>query len=353
MLKSFQCRFLHYKGLGLLNAIMYTLAMHVQSYPSSYNDPAWENIFLSLDDAEVGKACQAWFEQWCDVKDLFPQGSKPFFECMPALHALSNRTTANIDAFLNNLDDEELSQKPGYIWARSLLTAAVAAYGWEGFAMRCWTDARAYAGFMQHIEREGLFAHVDDLAFHPHAGKALKGALDLYAADIAYPWIGAACIRWALFGKNTMVEELPQSVQWLKNLYYQRHTKDYWSARDVLETDMDFGAHAPVIKVLLQSPDVWRHMYLQEGKHSKQGFDTSWLWIHWAKSVGFERPQALALWEDQDMLGLCNCILQGSATDLAMMRLGTPYECLLTQALHEGKNLEGPLPLPDLLDPSP
>lgn len=272
---------------------------------------------------------------------------------MPALHALSNRVTANIDAFIDKLEDEELQQKPGYIWSRSILTACVAAYGWEGFAMRCWTDARAYAGFMQYIEREGLVEHVDDLAFHPHAGKALKGALDLYGADIAYPWIGAACIRWALFGKDTTVEDLPQSVQWLKNLYAQRHTKDYWSERDVLGTDMDFGTFAPVITVLLQSPDVWRHMYLQEGKNSEHGFKTSWLWIHWAKSVGFDRPQAMELWEEQDMLGLCNCILEGDATDLSMMRLGSQHEYLLTQALHKGQHLEQPLPLPDLVAPSP
>lgn len=267
---------------------------------------------------------------------------------MPALHALSNRTTANMDAFIDKLEDEELSQKPGYIWSRSILTAAVAAYGWEGFAIRCWTDPRGYAGFMQYIEREGLFAHVDDLAFHPHAGTALKKALDAYGEDLAYPWIGAACIRWAIFGKDTSVEDLPHSVQWLKTLYSTRQDGKYWGKRDVLGTDIDFGALAPVITVLLQSPNVWRHMYLQEGKHSEQGVETSWLWIHWAQSVGFECPQAMALWEEQDMLGLCNCILQGNAADLAMMRLGSQYDCLLTQALHKGQHLEGALPLPDL-----
>lgn len=337
-------------GLGPDIKRRYTMQMHTEGYPASYNEPGWENVFLSSDDAQVDAACQAWFKQWCALDVVYSEKNTIFFECMPAMHALSNRVEANLDGFIALIDDDndELRKQSGYLQARSMFTSAITATGWEGFAMRCWTDPKAYAGFMQYIEREGLYAYVNDLAYCQHAGGKLKEALDLYNDQIAYPWIGAACIRWAMFGRNTTVAELPNSVQWLKEKYQHLQSKNYWDFRTLYNEHVDFGSHAPVIKILLQSPDVWRHMLLQEDRHE---FDprshVASLWIHWAESVGHECTREKALFEEGDVLAFFNAVFQEDAADLELMRLGGPRDYLMTQCLRGHTHLNETLPLPD------
>lgn len=322
--------------------------MHVQTYPTSYNDPAWEGIFLASDDAQVDAACQAWFKQWCSLTTVFDEEHKIFFECMPALHALSNRVEASLDGFIELLDRDELSEQPGYLKARSIFTGAITATGWEGFAMRCWTDPRGYAGFIQYIEREGLYAYVNDLAYNQHAGGKLTEALNLYGEHIAYPWVGAACIRWAMFGRKTEKDELPKSVQWLKDKYSHAQEKTYWPISGLFVEKVDFGAEAPVVKVLLQSPDIWRHMILQEDRHK---FDphsyVSALWLHWAESVGYECTKEKAFLQEGQFLEFFNSIFGGDATDLQLMELGGPREYVLQQCLRNHTQHTESLALPD------
>lgn len=331
--------------------------MHIESFPPSHNHPDWEHVFVSIDDAEVGAACQAWFEQWCKLDDLQSDPAKHYHDCLPALHALSNRTSADLWVFLERFDDPEdpLHKELGYIWARGVFTAAVAAVGWEGFAMRCATDSKGYAGYMQFIEREGLYGHIDDLVDNPHVGRKLTEALDLYGEHIAYPWIGAACIRWAIFGENTSIEDLPHGVQWLKALYAPRQVVQYWGPREVLSEPVDFGAHADVIKILLQSSDVWTHMLLQEGRFSQSQDHTSIrLWLQWAESVGHECSEAREFFDDGKYLEMTNCILQGDATDLAMMELMDSHSYLMQRALRHHEKTHASLALPDdLASPSP
>ena len=316
--------------------------MHIQSYPLSYNNPDWERVFLSIEDTQVDAACQAWFEQWCAVPDLYIDNEKRFFECLPALHALSNRNTAPLDGFLERFDnaDDILHKEVGYVQARVLFTATIAAVGWEGFAIRCATDPRGYAGYMQHIEKNSLYAHIDDLANQPHAGKKLKEALDLYGADLRYPWIGAACISWAVFGKNTSIEDLPLSVQWIKTRYTKRQETPHWGTREMLGEPVDFAENADVIKALLQSPELWNHMLLQAdawGDSKKM----LWLWLHWAESIGYNCKKEQQLFENREYQALSNCVLKGDNTELELMRLMEPRAYLLQKAQsHHNKALE-------------
>lgn len=309
--------------------------MHIQSYPLSHNHPDWEQVFLSLDDAEVDDACQAWFDQWCEVETLQSEAAKHYRNCLPALHAFSNRTNVNLDGFIARLEADDKSDKPlnvGYIWARGVFTAAMTGVGWDGIAMRCATDPRAYAGYLHYIEREGLYRFIDDLAANPHVGDKLKEALDLHGHEIAYPWVGAACIRWAIFGENTKIEELPSSVQWLKALYAPRQQVDYWGPREVLGEPIDFGPHADIITILLQSPDLWAHMLLQEGSYDRE-HTTVRLWLQWARSVGYECSQAQLLFDDCQYVELTNCILGGDATELSLMQLGDVRNYLTQKVL--------------------
>lgn len=308
--------------------------MYNPSYPTRHDNPNWEQLFLSLDDADVGSACTVWFEQWCQVDNLWEEYRQHYAACMPALHALSNRTAANIDILMKRFDDEDdaLRQKMGYTWARSLLTSAIAGVGWDGFAMRCWTDPLAYAGYMQHIENQGGYDIVDDLADYPHAGKKLKEALALYGQHLPYPWIGAACIRWAIFGHNTIVEDLPTSVQWLKMAYSTRQTNENWGLREIVSQPMVFSsAQADVIKALLQSPDLWNHMLLQEASCFQQR-STLDLWLHWAISVGHECSKETELYDNRDYAALVNCLIQGDAVELEIMRLTGLKDYLLQKA---------------------
>ena len=322
--------------------------MHVQSLPSSYNNPEWEQVFVSIDDADVGVACQAWFAQLCQIEAFSQNYKKHYFECMPALHALSNRLTANIDALMDQFDDDDdpLCQKFGYLSARGMITCALIGAGWQGMAMRCWTDPKAYAGYLQYVEREGLYSHIDDLSDSPYAGAKLKEALDLYANDLGFPWIGAACIRWALFGKDTDIADLPLSVQWLKSLYGERQRKDYWTPREVLFDPVDFGQHANVIRVLLESPDLWTHLFLQEGFYM-QDQETIRLWLHWAKSVGHECTQEQEWYDNGDYLAFTNRLLHGDGTELEVMQLLDLRGYLLQKALRHHDKTEATLDLPN------
>lgn len=311
--------------------------MHIFAYPQSYNDPNWEHVFVSFEDARINDACLAWFAQWCEQKNLYNNEPKPFFECMPALHALSNRTTANLEGFLTAFDeekeeDDELRSKPGYLCARGIFTSALTGMGWEGFAMRCWTDPQGYAGYMQFIEQQGMYELVDDLVDSPHAGGKLKEALSLYGENLGYPWIGAACIRWAIFGKNTNIEDVPHSVQWLKTLYAPRQDAGRAGTREVLGKPMNFSEFAPIVNILLQSPDVWMHMFLQEG-YSMQKQQTYQLWLHLAESIGYECIKERELFEKRQYLEFCNSILQGDASDLEMMHLAGLRDYLSKRAV--------------------
>ena len=325
--------------------------MHISIYPQDYNDPNWEHVFLSFEDSRINDACLAWFIQWCEQKNLYNDEPKPFFECMPALHALSNRTTAKLDNFLTAFDekkeeDDKLRSKPGYTCARGIFTSVLTGMGWEGFAMRCWTDPQGYAGYMQFIEKQGMYELVDDLVDCPHAGGKLKEALSLYGEHLRYPWIGAACIRWAIFGKKTNIEDVPHSVQWLKTLYAPRQEA---GTQEVLGKPMTFGEFAPVVKLLLQSPDVWIHMFLQEGS-MRQDRQTCCLWLHWAESIGHESTKNLELFEQCQYLELCNSILQGGESDLEMMRLAGLRSYLSTMAVRNHSTNREIFELPTEMD---
>ena len=285
---------------------------------------------MSLEDAQVDAACQAWFEQWCKADNLYINEEKHYLECLPALHALSNRTTAKLNTLLEQFDDPEdpLRKEVGYTSARTMFSAAVAAIGWQGFAIRCATDPRGYAGYMQYIEQRGMYAYIDDLADHPHAGQKLKEALDIYGPDLSYPWIGAACIRWAMFGKNTKLEEVPEGVQWIKARYTALQGKNFWGTREVVGEPVNFAEYADVIKILLQSPELWAHMLLQEGEFAREQ-STLRLWVHWAESVGNDCERERQLCDERKFLELSNCILQGDETELELMRLMEPRDYLL------------------------
>ena len=327
--------------------------MYISTYPQDYNDPNWEHVFLSFEDSRINDACLAWFIQWCEQKNLYNDEPKPFFECMPALHALSNRTTANLDNFLTAFDekkeeDDELRSKPGYMCARRIFTSALTGMGWEGFAMRCWTDPRGYAGYMQFIEQQGMYELVDDLVDSPHAGGKLKEALTLYGDHLGYPWIAAACIRWAIFGKNTSVEDVPHSIQWLKKLYAPRQGAGRVSTREVLEKSILLGGFKPIVKMLLELPDVWMHMFLQECSMTRNG-QTYQLWLHWAESIGRECTKERELLEKRQYLKLCNSILQGDAFELEMMHLAGLPDYLNKRALRNHSKNKEIFELPDAM----
>lgn len=268
---------------------------------------------------------------------------------MPALHALSNRVTADLSGLIDLIDSNDLRNKPGYLCSRNLFTASIAGFGWEGFAMRCWTDPKGYAGYMQYIENEGLYSMTNDLSRYPHAGGKLKEALDLYGHILPYPWIGAACIRWAVFGKNTTVDDVPENVRWLKQLYAPRQVLDHWGSREVFGEPLDFGEFAPVVDILLQSPDVWLHMWLQEGPVNQSG-QTMRLWLHWAESIGHECSKERELFDNRKNLMCLNSILQGDNADLEMMLLGDAREYAFQKALSKHKKTTQTLELPAGID---
>ena len=204
--------------------------------------------------------------------------------------------------------------------------------------MRCWTDPKGYAGFMQFIENEGLYQNITDLADQPHAGGKLKEALDVYASDLAYPWIDAACIRWAVFGKNTTVDDVPFGVKWLKAFYVPRQKQPYWGVDDLFKEPLPLNAFSLEIKNLLQMTDIWVHMLLQERVRHKSS--TMMLWLHLAESVDF-KSEARQLWNDHRIGECLNCILNGDGAELEMMNLvGTRRYLLGKASQHQTRELD-------------
>ena len=308
----------------------YNRGMHTAQYPPRHNDPQWEYIFLSWGDARIDMACQVWFAQWCKL-DM--NTKKQWSECLTSLHALSNRTKASLNDFIERLDDinDPFRRGVGYWSARSIFTAAIVANGWEGFAIRCATDPKGYAGYMQYIENNCLYAYVDDLPNHPYAGKKLAEALDLYGQNLAYPWVQAACIRWALFGKDTDKEDIPKSFLWLKSLYRVQQEKPHWNVHDVLDTTIAFDEHYQVIFNWLESSGLWMHMLLQESDYGLRS-STIELWFHWADSIRYPSTNMRSHREERDYAGLVNCMLGGDKTELGILQLMTVREYLLQRA---------------------
>lgn len=246
-------------------------------YPANYNSSSWEHIFLSCSAGAVSEACIVWFKQWSKLPNFESERNNRVLECMPAFHALSNRTEADVSSFLVFLDNFQKTRSLQSANPSRTFGNALAMIGWEGIAMRCWTDPRAYAGCLQWIDQNSMSGFVGDLLFAPHIAHKLKESLDAYPVNFDYSWVEAACLRWAVLGKSRL-DELPTKIQWACE---NNPLGDYSDDKK------------KNIKALIEKPLVWAQMLIQEQLVADIHCQTASLWLEWVRLLDNEKHSVL------------------------------------------------------------
>lgn len=259
----------------------------MSSFPLVHSDPHWASLFTDLSDEMCDEAACVWFEQWADLKADYYEVRSAIIATMPAWHALSNRVDAPFSKIIDLVDAPEWKSKRNYYPARKALISALTCRGWEGMAMRAWSDPRGYMGLLQWIEqKKRVVETIDDMATQPQYSSVFSNAINLFPVEgLQLPWVVAACLRNAAWGaKGTEVPYLFTTMQ------TACAEGQLWNSL----VDPTFKVHAGIPKKLIEhwvhDSRIWLHMSLMESNWDalewrQSAAQTKQLWIALAMAV--------------------------------------------------------------------
>ena len=289
--------------------------------PTQFDSTQWASLFSTLPPDVCDEAACIWFEQWATKKMGFHLLKEDIVPMMPAWHALSNRVEVPFHLLLHErIDSVAWKQLPHYWLVRRTFVSALTCMGWEGFAMRAWSDTRGYAGLLQWIEQQNMAAQmVDDLAPLPEYSAVLARAVNQFPEQcLALPWVVAACIRsaaWGWYGTT-----VPRAFQALRHTY--GNGEGLHPNATLLERQCPTVENClpkELMERWLNDHRVWLHMVIQEANWSSDinhsCSDTLELWLHWARSL--KHPHANVLMEAGHEASL-RAILGFSLADAAL-----------------------------------
>ena len=273
------------------------------SFPLEHSDSRWAHLFESLPDDPCDEAACVWFEQWADLTTSYDETRTEIIAAMPAWHALSNRVEVPFSKVIDMIDSPHWKGKTNYYAARVPLISALTCRGWEGIAMRAWTDPRGYMGLLQWLNQgKRVVETLDDMAVLPQYSSVFSNAINKFPVEgLQLPWVVATCLRNAAWGvKGTEVPSLFTALQTVCA------DAALWNSL----ADPDFKVHPGIPKELIEhwvnDPRIWLHMSLMEnswylaGSWRQSATQTQRLWLALAMAVEHPFVKAWNLISDQE-----------------------------------------------------